>query len=119
MATPFPSASQAPLESASTWIASTLLGDLAIGICALAVAAIGLTMLTGRLPIRDGMRVLIGCFVLLGAPIIASSFSAAWTNVAAPDPQTIVIAPTQEPDPRADLPPAQYDPYAGASLRQD
>ena len=38
----------------------------------LAVAFVGLMLMTGRLAVRDGLRVAVGCFVLLGAPLIAS-----------------------------------------------
>lgn len=119
MATPFPTAAGAPFESSVDWISDMLLGSVAIGICVLAVAAIGLMMLTGRLPVRKGMRVVLGCFVLLGAPVIAAAFSTGWSSL--PEPAPVVITPEriERPDPRADLPPAQYDPYAGASLRSD
>lgn len=118
MVTPFQATSPAPFESSVDWISGTLLGSVAIGICVLAVAMIGLMMLTGRLPVRYGLRVVLGCFVLLGAPVIAGAFSTGWSSLAEPAP--VIITPEQiEPDPRADLPPAQYDPYAGASLRSD
>jgi hypothetical protein len=32
-------------------------------------------MLTGRLPLHEGMQVLAGCFVLLDAPVIPAGFS--------------------------------------------
>lgn len=60
-----------PVESSLTWIETVLFGQVAVTLCVLAVAFIGLLMLTGRLPLRRGMMVVIGCFVLLGAPVIA------------------------------------------------
>lgn len=60
-----------PLENASGWITGTLSGDLAIALCVIAVAFVGLVLMTGRLAIRDAVRVVIGCFVLLGASVIA------------------------------------------------
>ena len=43
-------------------------------LCVLAVAFVGMLMLTGRLALREGLRVALGCFILLGAPAIASAF---------------------------------------------
>ncbi|MEE4537324.1 MAG: TrbC/VirB2 family protein [Erythrobacter sp.] len=74
MATPFPARSQNPFESSAWWLTDTLLGDLAIGLCVIAVAVVGLLMMGGRLPLRLGAKVALGCFVLLGAPVIASGF---------------------------------------------
>lgn len=73
-----PGASQAPIEAASGWITDTLLGDLAVTLCVIAVALVGFSMLTGRLAIRRGAQVVLGCFVLLGAPLIAASLIAPW-----------------------------------------
>lgn len=107
--------SSAVLPSASDWVTGTLFGGLATGLCVLAVAFVGLMLMTGRLAVRDGLRVAIGCFVLLGAPLIASGLRGAADEAAvssAPQELTIDAAPTP-----AELPPANYDPYAGASLR--
>ncbi len=64
------------LGNAANWITGTLLGSAAITLCVLAIAFVGLMMLTGRLPVREGLRVVLGCFVLLGAPVIAAGFMA-------------------------------------------
>lgn len=56
------------IADAAAWINGALLGSLAIGLCVIAVATIGLITLSGRLPVRRGMHVVLGCFVLLGAP---------------------------------------------------
>ena len=101
------------LEASIGWIDNVLIGQIAVGLCVIAIAFIGILMLTGRLPVRDGGRVALGCFILLGAPVIAQSFlgfAGAFGGADAPPPIT------QAPPARAELPPAQYDPYAGASL---
>ncbi|RDC58905.1 hypothetical protein HME9302_02637 [Alteripontixanthobacter maritimus] len=112
----FEPAGQSSIGASVDWLTGTLLGSLAIGLCIIAVAVVGLTMLTGRLSLRDGARVVLGCFILLGAPIIANGFMKAGTDIGtAPSlpMDTMVAAPIR------DLPPADYDPYAGASLRDD
>jgi len=105
------------LASAADWAAGTLFGGIAASLCVLAVAFIGVMLMTGRLAIRDGIRTVIGCFVLLGAPVLAGGLleaAGAAVPSAAPSVPMIEAAP-----PPAALPPANYDPYAGASLRQN
>lgn len=105
-----------PLGEVSAWLTGTLLGDLATGICVIAIAVVGLTMMSGRLPVRDGLRVVIGCFILLGAPVIAAEL------MGSSEPgEPLIRLPVSEamPDRRGDLPPASHDPYAGASLARD
>ena len=63
------------VSSATDWVAGVLFGEVATILCVIAVAFIGFTMLTGRLPVNQAFRVIIGAFVLLGAPVIASTFS--------------------------------------------
>lgn len=101
----------ASVASSLDWINGVLLGSLAVGLCVLAVAFIGALMLTGRLPLREGLRVVIGCFVLLGAPVIAAGFLWAGEDTSEPLPPLPVES---EVAPRGDLPPANYDPYSGA-----
>jgi len=93
-------------------------GEIAVGVCGFAVAFIGALMLTGRLPLRDGARVMVGCFVLLGAPVIAAGFVGSGSDVIGPTALLPPVAPQIESS-WADLPPANFDPYAGASLRED
>lgn len=104
-----------PIEGALGWMTGTLLGTVATSACVLAVAFVGFQMLSGRLPVRRGLQVVVGCFLLLGAPVVAASISGLWTTSASPLPPPAAQA---SEDPRGDLPPAG-DPYAGASLRRD
>nr|WP_116237418.1 TrbC/VirB2 family protein [Parasphingopyxis lamellibrachiae] len=107
------------LLTAASWIEGTLLGALATIVAVLAVAGIGLLMLQGRLVLRDGARVLIGCFILFGASSIASGlrsfadqaasgeFSSRLEAQQASAPELLII-------PENDT---EYDPYAGASVQ--
>lgn len=108
----------APMVESARWIEGVMLGEFALGICVIAVALIGVLMLTGRLPLREGGRVVVGCFVLLGAPMIANGFVGGGSGVFAPPGASLPVA-RQMDSPRRDLPPASFDPYAGASLRED
>ena len=101
----FTATSGEPFTEAFAWITGTLLGSVALGLCILAVAFVGFTMLTGRLPIKLGLRVVLGCFILLAAPVIASAFlqSSLRTSAPAPAEQPLVTAE----NPRENLPTAE------------
>jgi type IV secretory pathway VirB2 component (pilin) len=109
--------SQPVTSSAAAWIVELLGGSATTAICVIAVASLGLMMLTGRISLRRGFQVVFGCFLMLGASTVAAGLQQfgrdAGQGAAAPVPQ--VIEP--EIKPRL-LPPANYDPYAGASLRR-
>ena len=98
------------------WINDLLLGSLATGLCVLAVAAVGAMMLLGRVQFRTGFRVVLGCFVLLGAPVLASAFLTAPNHETAPVGQDPFI---KSSDAQLLGGPSEFDPYAGASLRRD
>ncbi|QFT78518.1 TrbC/VirB2 family protein [Erythrobacter sp. THAF29] len=102
---------ESPLSSSMEWIASVLFGEVALGLCVLAVAFVGALMLTGRLAVREGLRVPLGCFILLGAPLIAGAF------IQSAEKREISSLPNQHNDDfgtRDDLEPATHDPYSGA-----
>lgn len=107
----------AVLPAASDWITAALLGTLAVTLCVVAVALVGFMMLTGHVAVREGLRVVIGCFVLLAAPPIALGLQRSAADSAQPaGPQALGIAVTSS---HPQLQPSDYDPYAGASLRTD
>ena len=62
----------------------------------------------------------VGCgpaVAVLGAPVIASALM--WQGER-PSPQVVYQAPPSVTEPaRPELPPAEYDPYSGASLRRE
>lgn len=103
----------AVLANAAQWIEGTLLGSVAAALCIVAVAVLGMMMLSGRIPVREGMRVLLGCFLLLGAPAIAAGLMHSATTG-----PLVVISPQSAPLPPLPKAPAPvpYDPYAGASV---
>lgn len=107
-----------PMVECARWMEGVLLGEVALGLCVIAVALVGALMLTGRLPLREGARIVIGCFALLGAPVIASGLMQGSDRLVDTSPPVPPIAGWVEV-PRADMPPASYDPYAGASLGQN
>mgnify|MGYP003668634306 CR=1 FL=1 len=56
-----------PIISAVQWLQGTLLGTVATVVAVVAVACVGLLMLTGRINWRHGAVVILGCFILFGA----------------------------------------------------
>ena len=105
--------------AASEWVQVTLLGSLATAVAVMAVATVGLLLLTGRVNLKRGLTVIVGCFILFGAASIANGLRGAAlsvTNASDESIGTIPIEPTalQLPPPA----PVQEDPYAGASLRR-
>ena len=113
----FDAPTSSPIEAAVGWIGAVLIGELALGLCVLAVAFVGFLMMSGRVPIKTGMRVAIGCFVILGAPSIAVGFLRVWEPSSPRAASTSPIA--ANPPPAREPPRADYDPYAGASVRTD
>ena len=114
----FDKPAQPVLGAASEWTQWVLGGTLAASLCVIAVAILGLLLLAGRLQVRRGMEVVLGCFLLLGAGLLAAQLqqlagSAAGTDDGSGAEQIIVPEAPPNPPP----PPANYDPYAGASLR--
>ena len=84
-------------------------------LCVLAVAFVGFSMLTGRISLRRGARVVLGCFLLLGAPLIAARMMGMLGPSGASQPAPTVV---YEAAPREPLPEATYNPYANASSRR-
>lgn len=107
--------------SAAHWIEAVLLGPVATSIAVVAVASIGLLMLSGRVRLRRGATVIVGCFILFGAANIAQGLRGAATALSSAPP---VAAVAQGSPPIALLPPSPpepapvVDPYAGASIRR-
>lgn len=60
------------IVSAVRWLQGTLLGTVATVIAVIAVATVGLLMLTGRINWRYGATVILGCFILFGAASIVA-----------------------------------------------
>jgi type IV secretion system protein VirB2 len=66
-----------PIVNALGWMQGTLLGNVATTAAVIAVACVGLLMLTGRMNWRFGATVIVGCFILFGATAIVSGIRVA------------------------------------------
>jgi hypothetical protein len=96
-----------------------MVGSLATAVAIIAIACFGLLLLSGHLSQRRGFQLILGCFIIFGAPTIAAGILNALnaTGARASLPPAAPLAATLPPVP---VPPASrsvpYDPYAGASL---
>ena len=116
-ATPFEMSGTSAIAGSSEWLKSLATGSLTISLCILAIALVGLLMMGGRLPVRTGLRIVLGVFVLLGAPVMASALIV--SSGYAGSPSLAMPQPRPLPEETRSLPASPWDPYAGASLRQD
>ena len=108
------------VAGAVQWLQSTLLGTVATTVAVIAVATVGLMMLSGRIDLRRGASVVLGCFILFGASSIASGIRSV-AAAAGPAPAEPVYRvdpwlPSPPPPPARTAPPATSDPYAGAAV---
>ncbi len=96
------------------WIEQILLGSIATSVAILAIAVLGLLMLSGRLPFKRGATVVVGCFILFSASTVASGLLAAIGDGTQGEPIAATVpAPAYLPaSPR----PMPRDPNAGASV---
>ena len=100
------------LSSAGTWVTSLLAGEAAFAIATLSIASLGFLFLSGRVEWRRAAWSVAGVALLFGAPTIASGILE--EEQAGPISRSPSV-PLQPELPTA-LPPAQADPYAGASV---
>ncbi len=105
-----------PLATAMGWLQGTLLGTLATAVAVIAVAALGMMMLTGRLNLKRGATTILGCFILFGAPSIATGVLAMREQTSSPT-QMSGASHTLPPPFPTPIPTPAFDPYAGASLQ--
>lgn len=111
-------AGSSPFVAAVQWIEGVALGTVATSIALIAVASVGFLMLSGRLPIRRGVTVITGCFILFGAPTIAAGILGAVQPSAPVEPQSAPAMPPLAAPPPVAKPTPAYDPYAGAAVPQ-
>jgi type IV secretory pathway VirB2 component (pilin) len=103
------------LVAAVHWLQGTLLGTVATTVAVIAVASVGLMMLSGRVSFRRAGEVIVGCFIVFGASTIAAGLQSAAGGSA----EAVPVVPPM-PTVRAPVPlpgtPVLIDPYAGAAV---
>lgn len=108
-------ASDAAIPAAVDWAVATLFGSVATGVAVLAVAFLGFGMLAGRIDWRTGVRVVLGIFILFGAPMIARELMALGRNGDTVESSQVTAGGIQQ-QPTVPENASVADPYAGAGL---
>lgn len=100
------------LVTAANWLQQVVAGNAAMLLGVIAVAVLGLAMFNGQLPVRRGLVVVAGCFLLFGAPSIGRAL------LGLPSAEPVVERGFEPVDALRPLPtvPSDRDPYAGAGL---
>lgn len=105
--------------AAVRWLESTLLGTVATTVAVICVATVGLMMLSGRVDLRRGASVVVGCFILFGASSIAAGIRSVATGDYVPAAPVYQVDPWTAPPPPPPAvqapPPAPADPYSVAA----
>lgn len=109
-----PGTASGPLIAAVAWIEGVLLGPVATTMATIAIAWLGIAMLTGRTDWRRGLTVVLGCFILFGAPVIGRALAGLTSTGVGAAPDLTQSEPTPPPA-LPQMPPA-VDPYAGAAV---
>jgi type IV secretory pathway VirB2 component (pilin) len=103
------------LSSAIEWVAAVMFGQAATIMAVIAVASLGFIMLSGRLPMRRGVPVILGCFIIFSSGSVASGLLVA-ADQAGGEGVLIPAAPSA-PVYTPTVPKAEpYDPYSGATV---
>jgi type IV secretory pathway VirB2 component (pilin) len=104
--------------AAVQWLQNTLLGTVATTVAVISVATVGLMMLSGRVDLRRGASVVVGCFILFGASAIAAGIRSVATGDPAMPEAAYAVEPWMPPPPPPPPPPPSgpADPFAGAAV---
>jgi type IV secretory pathway VirB2 component (pilin) len=116
------------LTAASQWVTDLLQGQAVTAIAVLAVAFLGFEMLSGRISLKNALRVVLGCFIFLGSATIAQGFMDASRGALGGPVQVApyVSAPAAAAAPALAYPPPNapprtsgnpFDPYASTPPR--
>jgi type IV secretion system protein VirB2 len=108
--------STSPIGAAAAWLMATLSGPLVTTIAVIAVASVGFAMLSGRIELRRGFAVLLGCFILFGAGSIARGLVAFTQVESAPLANRTPSPPVYPKAYRRNSQGQPFDPYAGAAV---
>jgi type IV secretory pathway VirB2 component (pilin) len=85
------------VADAVTWLTDILLGPVATSLAVIAVATVGLMMLSGRVDWRRGAQVILGCFILFGSSAIAQGLIAAGRGMGPAASVESAVAPLYPP----------------------
>jgi type IV secretion system protein VirB2 len=105
-------APSSPILAAVQWIQGALLGTVATSVAVICVAGLGYQLLTGRIPVRRAVTVILGCFLLFGAPGIVAGLRSLTapqlpSELTAIEPTALLVPPLEPSRPAPD----PFNPY--------
>jgi type IV secretory pathway VirB2 component (pilin) len=106
------------IPAATSWVEAALTGSVATSVAILAVAALGIGMLWGRVDLRSVARVTLGAFILFGAPLLAYQLTFGLRGGGAATPDMAVPEAPISAAPAIPKNAPVNDPYAGAAVPQ-
>ncbi|MBB3360356.1 MULTISPECIES: TrbC/VirB2 family protein [unclassified Novosphingobium] len=98
------------------WLREVLSGSLATALCVVAISLVGLSLFQGRLRLQRAALVVVGIFLLLGAPMISARIIGNLHPALPASTDTTFVPPPAISQNRPALSPNGFDPYAGASV---
>jgi type IV secretion system protein VirB2 len=106
--------------AATDWVVGLVTGPILTTLLLIAIALLAFTMLSGRLPLRRGSLVILGCFILTGAAEISRSMMEFVPNTPIPalpsGPAPIKVQELPALGPKPERTPSTgnpFDPYPG------
>lgn len=108
------------ITAAADWVTELVTGPALTSLLLIAIAVLAFTMLSGRLPLRRGSLVILGCFILTGAAEISRSMMEFLPNTPVPalpsSPAPIEVQELPALGPKPERTPSTgnpFDPYPG------
>lgn len=98
------------------WLREVLSGSLATALGIVAISLVGLSLFQGRLRLQRAAFVVVGIFLLLGAPMISAGIIGNLHPALPAIVDKTVAPPPVIPQNRPALSANPFDPYAGASV---
>ncbi|WP_148291863.1 TrbC/VirB2 family protein [Novosphingobium sp. B-7] len=104
------------LGAMADWLREVLSGSLATALGIVAISLVGLSLFQGRLRLKHAAFVVLGVFLLLGAPIISAGITGNLPPALPVIADATVASPPVIPQNSPALSHNPFDPYAGASV---
>jgi hypothetical protein len=95
------------------WVEQLMLGTVATSAMVMAVSILGLMALDGRLDRKLAVRIILGCFVIVGAPTIVAGIM---MTAGGDNGRIVTLNREEDVSPPPPRPPERFDPYGGASV---
>lgn len=100
------------LENTVAWFLQLIVGSVGTALAMLAIAFLSIGMLNGRFEVMKTIRIIVGLFILFGAPAISEGLMMGARNGISHDRARDAVPPR----PQIPTTVPAFDPYAGAAV---